>query len=448
MFRSYQRIACWILFFVLPWWAAGCSDSSNPASPPVVGDAPATVATSWFDLAYNVVKVGSLPPPSASRIYGYAGVTLYEALVPGMPGYQSLVGQVNGLTALARTTAAYARPAAEEFHWPLVANSAMAAILRDFFANGPAAGLDSINRLEDSLNTQLGQGLASDVYQRSVDRGKLVASDIFAWSTSDGFAQYSNCAWTPPSGAGLWVPTPPGFLAALQPCWGQLRTFALVDGQECAPPPPPAYDETPGSPFDLEMREVYDTAGALTQVQKDIALFWADGPGVTGTPPGHSISILSQVLKAQNASLALAAESYAKVGMAVADAFIACWNTKFQYSYLRPITAIRSLVDSTWLSFIPTPNFPEYTSGHSVQSGAASEVMTDLFGPAYAFTDHTHDARGLTPRSFGSFYEAAGEAALSRLYGGIHYRSAIENGITQGRCIGQKVNALAFKPST
>jgi hypothetical protein len=193
------------------------------------------------------------------------------------------------------------------------------------------------------------------------------------------------------------------------------------------------------------MHEVYETDTALTQEQMDIATFWADGPGATGTPPGHSIAILSQVLKAENASLSLAAESFAKVGMAVADAFIACWHTKFQYDLIRPVSCVRALFDSTWLPYITTPNFPEYTSGHSVQSGAASEVMTDLFGDHYVFTDHTHDGRGLVPRSFGSFYQAADEAAISRLYGGIHFRSAIENGIAQGRCIGQAVNALKFK---
>lgn len=447
MLHVHHRFTGGILLLGLLWAMPGCSNDSNPASPPVVGNSPSTAATSWFDLAYNVVKVASLPPPQASRIYGYAGVTLYEAMVPGMPGYKSLVGQVNGLTALSRTTAAYASAAVDEFNWPLVANSAMATVLRNFFASGPAPVLDSISRLEDSLNTLLGLGVPSDVYQRSIDRGKLVATDIFAWATADGFAQYNNCAWTPPVGPGLWVPTPPGFAAALQPCWGQLRTFALVDGDECSPPPHPAYDETPGSAFDLEMREVYDTDTALTAAQLEIANFWADGPGVTGTPPGHSISILGQVLKAEGASLELAAEGYAKVGMAVADAFIACWNSKFQYNLLRPITCIRALIDPAWTPAIGTPNFPEYTSGHSVQGGATSQVLTDMFGAAYAFTDHTHDARGLTPRSFGSFYEAADEAALSRLYGGIHFRAAIDNGITQGRCIGNKVNALEFRTS-
>jgi membrane-associated phospholipid phosphatase len=150
------------------------------------------------------------------------------------------------------------------------------------------------------------------------------------------------------------------------------------------------------------------------------------------------------VLRGEAASLATAAVVYAKVGMAVADAFIACWLQKYRYNLLRPVTYIQRLIDPDWLPILVTPPFPEYTSGHSVQSGAAFEVLTDLFGDNYAFVDHTHDDRGLPPRSFGSFLEAAEEAAISRLYGGIHYRSAVANGVTQGRCVGRTVSALPF----
>src|SRR5687767_11199096 len=127
--------------------------------------------------------------------------------------------------------------------------------------------------------------------------------------------------------------------------------------------------------------------------------------------------------------------------MAVFDAFIACWHQKYVYNLLRPVTYLRRLVDPTWMPLLVTPPFPEYTSGHSVQSAAAAQVLTDLFGDL-AFTDHTHDARGLPPRSFRSFMEAAQEAAIARLYGGIHFRAAVERGIQQGICIGKRVTAL------
>ena len=180
--------------------------------------------------------------------------------------------------------------------------------------------------------------------------------------------------------------------------------------------------------------------------QLEIALFWSDDPGTTATPPGHSASILTQTLRSQNSSLATAAVGYARLGLAVCDAFIECWDSKFRYNLLRPISYIRQYIDQGWGNPLPltTPPFPEYTSGHSVQSGAAATVLTATFG-SIAFTDHTHDARGLPPRSFSSFEAAAQEAAISRLYGGIHYRAAIERGLEQGRRIGAAVVALPLR---
>jgi hypothetical protein len=223
-----------------------------------------------------------------------------------------------------------------------------------------------------------------------------------------------------------------------------MRTFAISSGAACNPGAPPLYSEEENSPFMIEAKEVHQTVSDLTAEQLTIAQFWSDNPGQTGTPPGHSIMILTQILETEDANLEIAAEAYAKVGMAVADAFIACWWTKFEYDYLRPITCIRDLIDPNWLSPVVTPPFPEYTSGHSTQSGAAAEVLTDLFGDM-VFIDHTHDARGFEPRSFNSFFEFADEAAISRLYGGIHFRSAIELGVDQGKCVGEQINALAFK---
>jgi hypothetical protein len=230
----------------------------------------------------------------------------------------------------------------------------------------------------------------------------------------------------------------------LQPYWGSCRTFASPSGAACEPGPPTAYDEETSSRFFEEAYEVYAAVNALTDEERAVALFWSDDPGTTVTPPGHSISILTQTIRQRGASLADAVIAYAKVGMAVADAFICCWHTKYRVNLLRPVTYIRSLIDPAWSSPLTTPPFPEYTSGHSVQSGAAATVLTDLFGE-FAFTDHTHDDRGLAPRSFGSFWDAAREAAISRLHGGIHFRPAIELGLEQGRCVGEHTNALRLR---
>jgi membrane-associated phospholipid phosphatase len=222
--------------------------------------------------------------------------------------------------------------------------------------------------------------------------------------------------------------------------------MALDSALTCDPGPPPPFSTDLDSAFFAEALEVFETVNSLTPGQREIALFWSDDPGQTATPPGHSVSILGQVLRAQDRSLADAAVGYARLGIAVCDAFIACWRVKYRHNLVRPISYIRSSIDPTWGDPLPltTPPFPEYTSGHSIQSAAAAEVLTATFGEV-AFTDHTHDARGLAPRSFDSFAAFAEEAAISRLYGGIHYRSAIERGLEQGRCVGAEVAALAMR---
>ncbi len=418
---------------------AGCGSDEGILSPgPSATEFDAEAAVAWMDLAMTAVKTERLSPPVAARLYGYATVALYEAVVNGIPGNRSLVGQLNDLSEMPDF-------GDERYHWPTVANAAVATILRSLLANGSALTLNSISALEDQLNQDYAGETDADTFERSADKGKLVGLAIFDWSLRDGYPTLNNCAWTPPAGAGLWVPTPPAYAAALQPCWGNLRPFVIDNGTICEPGPPPQFSEGVGTPFYDEMMEVYNTVENLTAEQTTIANFWADNPGATMTPPGHSISIASQIIEQEQADLGAAAECFVRVGIAVGDAFIACWNAKFDYLLLRPVTCIRDLVDPDWLSPVATPPFPEYPSGHSVQSGAVAEVLTDMFGEDFTFTDHTHDDLGFTPRSFDSFFEFADEAAISRLYGGIHFRSAIENGIEQGKCIGEKINALQFK---
>jgi hypothetical protein len=419
--------------------AAGAFPSRLLAASPWPSAYTAEVPLSWFELALELVRTTpGFSPPVASRAFGYAGVALYEALAPGMPGRRSLAGQLNDL----------GRPPGlsdRAYHWPTVANRALASILRSLFPTAVAESAAAIDELERGFASSAQAVLPLGIYRRSVARGEKVAAHVFDWSTTDGGHEAflrNFPPYTAPSGPGLWVPTPPGFLPALQPYWGANRPFVLPSGAACSPGPPPAYSEEIGSPFYTEAKECYEAAGTLTAEQEAIARFWSDDPGQTASPPGHSISILSQVTTMLDLSLARAAEAYAKVGIAVAEAFIACWNTKYRDNLLRPVTYIRNLIDPAWTPLLVTPPFPEYTSGHSVQSGAAAQVLTDLFGDV-AFVDRTHDRRGLPARSFRSFHEAAEEAGLSRLYGGIHFRAAIERGLEQGRCIGRRVSALA-----
>jgi hypothetical protein len=429
-------VGLWLV--ALSAWA-GVDQRQKPA------DAfPSDVASVWFDLLYDVVKTEQNSPPVASRIYSIAAVTLYEAIVPGSLEHRSLVGQLNDLAAVPQP-----KPHTP-YHWPTVAHSALARAVRGLFPNASQSSLDAIHALEHALTAEFQSSVPPLVYARSVAQGRAVARAILAWASTDGFTTLNNCPYTPPVGPGLWVPTPPAFVPnPLQPCWGQLRPFVLTSSDECAPPPSPTYATDPASAFYALALEVYRTNLALTDEQRTIAQYWADNAGATGTPPGHWIAIMGQISRNDGLSLMAAAEGYTRVGLAVADAFIGCWQTKYTYNVLRPVTYIQAVIDADWLPLLVTPPFPEYASGHSTQSGAVATVLTDLFG-VKAFTDTTHSDHDLTPpqppRTFNSFDEAADEAALSRLYGGIHYVSGNTNGLAQGRCIGQVIlDRIAFK---
>jgi hypothetical protein len=406
---------------------------------PRARDFDAHVATAWADQTRRLVAgTPGFSPPVASRAFAYSGITLYESLVPGLHA-RSLTGVLPGL----EPGPAAAHKAA--YHWPTVANGGLAAILRLLFPTAPADRKAEVDALEAALAEKYARRISLTVRDRSVQRGRDVAAHVFEWSRGDGGHEgYARNfpPYTPPAGPGLWVPTPPAFQPALQPTWGLNRCFTLAAGDACAPGDHPPYSETPGSVFYAEGFETYETVKSLTPEQEAIARFWSDDPGATATPAGHSWSIATIVLRREDASLAEAAETYAKLGIAVADAFIACWHQKFTANLLRPVTYIRAVIDPEWTPLLGTPPFPEYPSGHSVQSGAAAEVLTDLFGRRVRLVDTTHESRGFEPRRFRSFREAAEEAAISRLYGGIHFRAAIENGLEQGRCIGEVVNAL------
>jgi membrane-associated phospholipid phosphatase len=420
-----------VLGMVLVARSAWTNNLKEPAD-----DYPSDVASVWFDTLYEVVRSEATAPPPAARIYGVAAVALYEAVVSGALHHRSLVGQLNDLPTVPQPRKH------GTFHWPTVANAALAHTIRGLFPSLKPENLDVIDVLEQRFATQFQAEVRRWAYERSVAQGREVAEAILAWAATDGFSTVNNCPYVPNPVPGAWEPTPPGFTAPLQPCWGQLRPMVLASGTECAPPGHPEFSIDSGSAFYAAAFEVYTTGLHLTAEQQTIADYWADGAGVTGTPAGHWIAIVGQMARNDGLSLAAAAEAYARVGIAVADAFIACWYTKYRTNLQRPVTYIQDHIDGRWLSYIVTPPFPTYTSGHSTQSGSAATVLTDMFG-SQAFTDTTHTDHHLMPpqepRSFSSFDEAAAEAAVSRLYGGIHFAFDNHDGLAAGQCIGQAI---------
>ena len=229
-------------------------------------------------------------------------------------------------------------------------------------------------------------------------------------------------------------------IAPIEPYWGTLRPLALFYPEACNLPLNVPFSEDPDSTFYAQALEVKTVGDRLTEEQKEIGRYWIDTPGETGAPSGHWVSIQNQIVEQLDMNLQQAAGMYVQVNMALADAFISAWVLKYEVMLLRPETYIQTYIQRNWQPYLSSPAFPEYPSGHSVVSGAASEVLTFLLGQV-AFTDRTHIIYDHEPlqRSFTSFEHAEQEAAFSRMYGGIHYRVAIENGVRQGRCVGQQV---------
>ena len=417
-------------------WEQQSGDSAESAAEAkksvAADDLPSGTAREWMSLVMDRVKFDVINPPQASRIYAYTGVALYEAAVPGMKQRKSLGKSLNDMPKMPNANGPdrVDRPAAQA--------AGISRAAQDLSA-GRSASLAAIGALRDAqLAARAAAGISPDDIAASVAFGEEVGAAINAWAAADNFAATRALPFTPPVGPQFWVPTggAPATTPPAESHWGTLRPFTLPSQDACAPAPPEPYSEAPSSSFYAQANTVRTTVQSLTDDQRGTALFWADNPGQTATPPGHWIAIVTSLSAAS--SLTDASELYALTGLAVADAFISCWKTKYTFNLLRPETYIQRIIDPAFTPFIPTPQFPEYTSGHSTSSGSASTLLTAILGNG-SFVDTTHVARGFPAREFANFSQAAEEAAVSRLYGGIHYPMGNNNGLQQGRCVGNFV---------
>jgi len=402
----------------------------------------------WMELLYYHVASEKISPPQAARIYAYAGVIMYEAVLPGMPDYQTLSGQLNEMPELPRPDTQL------EYDWLTVFHEAMYQGI-NFLLERNITG--EVETLDDMVDAKLAErreaGVSEEVMTRSQEYGKTLALAVEEWAKTDRFdkTRLPSTAYKSPSREGkpaLWEPTDFGQLA-LEPFWGTLRPFAMAEGKTCGinyppsegpvPSTLPEFSTDPESDFYKAVQEVYEKDQNVTEDERIIALYWADDPGETSTPPGHWVYIMNNMVRSRGMKLDQAVEMYALTSMAMADAVIAVWYTKFQVNCCRPKTYVREFMDDPdWEPWVETPPFPEYASGHSGFSAAAATVLTELLGDQ-PFVDSTHVIIGLPPRAYDNFWAAAKEAAESRHYGGIHYRAGIEDALGQGKCAAETV---------
>ncbi|TAF97923.1 MAG: phosphatase PAP2 family protein [Cytophagia bacterium] len=411
----------------------------------------AEVATKWAEMDLKLIRTSAgFSPPVAARSLGYAGLVMYEAAVPGMPKHRSLAGQLNNLKTLPQANAD------SSYHWAASVNAAQAAIARNIWANAPETSKRLIDSLETVFRISYEKEATKAEIERSVAFGKAIAAAIFEWSKTDGGHEGYNrnfpANYVVPVFPGAWQPTENGKKIPMQPYWGKNRTF-LVNNSILPPPVPLAISTNPNSVYFKQYQAVYVKNKALTQVEKEIAVWWADDPSETFTPPGHSYNIAKIAVESTNSKLDVAVEAFARTGIAVSDAFVNCWKCKYMFNNERPYTFVRRAIDPFWVPFWPAPPFPGYVSGHATQSAATGVVLSTIFGENFAFTDNSHVGRvrdtkrgvDFKARSYKSLMQAAEESALSRFLGGIHTMQDNDTGLLEGKKVGANINALRWK---
>jgi len=435
-----------ICFLVLVGILTGCQKSSmrikiNPDS-----------YHASVDKVTDIMIHDIFSPPVASRVFAFPNVAAYEILVQKDTTYASLVHTANGLNSIPKIGE---NPNINANVAALIAHMEVSKML--LFSK------EKLDVLKDSLY-QKWQQINEKEFLASQSYALKVVSQVKEWMDAD---QYIQTRTMPKytvaiSDASRWQPTPPAYMDAIEPHWNKIRPFLLQSADQFKPLPHPKFSLEKDSDFYKELLEVYAISNRITakgdqSEEVAIAQFWDCNPYVSVTrghfmfatkkitPGAHWIGIVKIASKKTNANLMETVNAYTKTSLAIADAFISCWDEKYNTNLIRPETLIHQNMDPDWLPILQTPPFPEYTSGHSVVSGAASVVLTALFGDDFAFDDTTELQFGLPVRSFSSFYDASSEAAISRMYGGIHYRAAVDNGLEQGKNLGHFIVQKVMK---
>lgn len=422
------------------WVASGCQKPATPAEYNARTANP-ELYNKCLDKLTQVIIHDIFSPPVASRIYAYANLAGYEALVPFDANFESLSGNIRLFTPGPKPEAG------KDYCFPLASVKAFLTVSRAL-----TFSVDFYDEFEKAFYATYHEaGVPDEVFERSMMYGESVAKHILDHAAKDHYKQTRGFKHTVTNEDGTWVPTPPAYFDAAEPQWNKIRCFVMDTCNQFMPPRPPAYSLDKGSLYYKEALEVYEVGNTTTDAQKAIAYFWDDNAFVMNvaghisyaskkmTPGGHWLAIAESVARQKKMALMPTVEAYTLTSLALADGFIACWDEKYRSQTVRPETVINKSIDPKWTPFLQTPPFPEYPSGHSTITAAAATVLTQLMGDNVAFTDSTEFKYGHGVQSFKSFKDAAQQASISRLYGGIHYRTALDNGAVMGTKVGQWV---------
>jgi hypothetical protein len=419
---------------------AGCQ--SEKKKPEFTSDDISRVITNMTEIMVHDIT----NPPLAARFYAYACLAGYEVISQHNKDIPGLHGILNEYPDIKRNDSL------KGYSYQLSALLAMMHTASKMQPNGPRFAEFEKRWLDSLRNAGVDEALIAASKQNAV----AVASRILAYAKADGYNKISNYPrYTSLKGEGYWYPTPPAFLAAVEPYFNTVRPFILDSAAMFKPNLPIPFSSDKKSDFYGMMMQVYrDT---LTQEKRAIAGFWDCNPFAVQdkghlmmalkkiSPGAHWMGITGIACQQAKKGFDKSMQIYTTVAVGLTDGFICCWDEKFRSNRIRPETAIRKYIDPTWEPLLQTPPFPEYLSGHSVVSATSAAILTNFFGPRFSYTDSVEVSYGLSPRSFKSFNEAAEEAAVSRLYGGIHFSDAIMMGLIQGGRTGQLVYAKMLK---
>jgi PAP2 superfamily len=394
----------------------------------------------------SVVMGNNFSPIVGSRNYLYASIAAYEVIAAGFPDqYQSLAGQLHGLTASVKPFAGKN----VDFQFASILAYCKLGEAVTFPAGSMQDYTDSLKKLAKD------HGMPADVYENSIAFSDTVSSVILAWSKKDNYAQSRSFPkYTVIDTPGRWVPTPPAYADGMEPHWNMIRTLVLDSASQFVPPPPPVFNvKDTGSKYYKEVMFIKKAVDSLTEEQQHIANFWDDNPfklNVSGhvmfstkkfSPPGHWMSITGIAAEKAKADFQTTVYAYALTAITQFDAFIHCWDEKYRHNAARPETVINKYFDPEWRPFLQTPPFPEYTCGHSTVSSANAEALSHVFGDNFAYTDTTELEFGIKSRSFKSFREAAVENNWARFYGGIHFHNSCIVSTEYGKKVGDLIVA-------
>ena len=400
------------------------------------------------DMLTQVIIYDVFTPPVASRIYAYTSLASYEAIRFSKEGSSSIAEKLHGFGKMPQPDKD------KKYNYTLAATKAFFTVVR----NVKVFSVDSLKVYEESIYNQFKENVDDATFQRSIAFGDTVGKAILAKAKSDGYLlSRGKPKYLGSEDAGKWRPTPPDYLDGVEWCWNTMKPMVLDSSSQFMPPTPPEFSADTNSMFYKYTREVYDINKHLTEEQKTIARYWDDNPFVIEhsghlmfgnkkiTPGGHWMGIAAIAARKTKADPVKIAQTYALTAISLFDAFIACWDEKYRSSVIRPITVINESIEQGWTSFLQTPPFPEYPSGHSSITASASTVLAKLYGDHFSFRD-TSDLKYIgMQRDFNSFQEAAAEASISRVYGGIHYRSGVDAGAAQGKKVGELIVSKLLK---